>query len=71
MTVFKSTGKFIKVIYVKLNDEKHSKLVMQHCNLTRQNHCVPIEKVEASFALRKNKTHSTIRKAQLSLMLSW
>lgn len=36
-----------------------------------QNHWVPIQKCKASFPVKQNKPHSSIKKTQFPLVLSW
>ena len=52
---FKSTDSTFKVMYVRFNDEKEGKMAMQRDNVACQSCWLPVEKVETSFSLRKNK----------------
>ena len=44
---------------------------MQHDHLTYQKICVLIEKMEASFPIKKKKTYPCTKRTQFSLKLSW
>ena len=44
---------------------------MQRDNLARQGCSVPIEKVEISFPLKRNKINPSIKRTQTPVMLSW
>ena len=61
----------VKIIYVKFND-KNAGLVTMRCDIVaQQQHWVPIQKYEASFPIKKNKPHPSIKRTQFPLVLSW
>ena len=61
----------VKVIYVKFNDQNAGQQAIQSDILARQRNCVPIQKYETTFPIKKNKLKSSIKRTQFPLVLPW
>ena len=68
---FKVFSGVLETIYIKLTDENAGVTTMKSNRRAWQCHWVPIEKVEASFPVKKKKSHPCIKQTEFPLVLSW
>ena len=69
--LFKILNGEVKVVYVKFDDFIAGRNLMHSDAIGRSNSWVPIHKIEVTFGLRKNRTHSCNKRTQFPLTLAW